>query len=96
MMGSLGSNMTNAFTSFENTTYMENIPSNNLERFLKVQSERFRMPVLRLFHTELEAVYEEKNISLDDGGNKIFETLFASLFKNILTEHKPPLVPLSI
>jgi len=81
MMGSLGSNMTNAFTSFENTTYMENIPSNNLERFLKVQAERFRMPVLRLFHTELEAVYEEKNISLDNGGNKIFETLFASLFK---------------
>lgn len=81
MMGSLGSNMTNAFTSFENTTYMENIPSNNLERFLKVQQERFRNPVLRLFHTELEAVYEEKNIGLDNGDNKVFETMFAGLFK---------------
>jgi predicted Zn-dependent peptidase len=81
MMGALGSNMTNAFTSFENTTYMENIPANNLERFLKVQQERFRNPVLRLFHTELEAVYEEKNIGLDNGDNKIFETVFSSLFK---------------
>ncbi len=81
MMGALGSNMTNAFTSFENTTYMENIPANNLERFLKVQQERFRNPVLRLFHTELEAVYEEKNIGLDNGNNKIFETIFSSLFK---------------
>ncbi len=81
MMSSLGSNMTNAFTSFENTTYIENIPSNNLERFLQVQDERFRNPVLRLFHTELEAVYEEKNISLDDGSNKVFEAMFASLFK---------------
>lgn len=81
MMSSIGSNMTNAFTSFENTTYMENIPSNNLERFLMVQKERFRNPVLRLFHTELEAVYEEKNISLDNGSNKVFEAMFASLFK---------------
>ncbi len=82
MMAALGSNMTNAFTSFENTTYMENIPSNNLERFLAVQDERFRNPVLRLFHTELEAVYEEKNISLDSGDDKVFESMFASLFKN--------------
>lgn len=81
MMSSIGSNMTNAFTSFENTTYMENIPSNNLEKYLTIQRERFRNPVLRLFHTELEAVYEEKNIGLDDGDNKVFESLFASLFK---------------
>ncbi len=82
MMTNIGSNMTNAFTSFENTTYMENIPSNNLEKFLTIQDERFRNPVLRLFHTELEAVYEEKNISLDNGSNKVFESMFASLFKN--------------
>lgn len=81
MMSNIGSNMTNAFTSFENTTYMENIPSNNLEKFLEIQDERFRNPVLRLFHTELEAVYEEKNISLDRGSSKVFEAMFASLFK---------------
>jgi len=81
MMADVGSKMTNAFTSFENTTYMENFPSNNLEKFLVIQQERFRNPVLRLFHTELEAVYEEKNISMDNGDNKIFESMFASLFR---------------
>ena len=81
MMSDVGSKMTNAFTSFENTTYMENFPSNNLDKFLQIQQERFRKPILRLFHTELEAVYEEKNISLDNGDNKIFESMFASLFK---------------
>jgi predicted Zn-dependent peptidase len=81
MMSAIGSNMTNAFTSFENTTYMENFPSNQLEKFLEIQRERFRNPVLRLFHTELEAVYEEKNISLDNGSSKVFEAMFASLFK---------------
>jgi len=81
MMADVGSKMTNAFTSFENTTYMESFPANNLDKFLQIQQERFRNPVLRLFHTELEAVYEEKNISLDNGDNKIFESMFASLFK---------------
>lgn len=81
IMSSMGSNMTNAFTSFENTTYMENIPSNNLDKFLSFQAERFRNPILRLFHTELEAVYEEKNRSLDNGNDKVFESMFASLFK---------------
>jgi len=81
MMAAIGSNMTNAFTSFENTTYMENFPSNNLEKFLMIQDERFRNPVLRLFHTELEAVYEEKNISLDRGSDKVFDAMFAGLFK---------------
>jgi predicted Zn-dependent peptidase len=81
MVSGIGSKMTNAFTSFENTTYMENVPSNNLEKFFAIQAERFRNPILRLFHTELEAVYEEKNIGLDNGDNKIFEGMFASLFK---------------
>ena len=81
MMSNIGSTVTNAYTSFENTTYMENVPSDNVEKYLQIQAERMRNPVLRLFHTELEAVYEEKNIGLDNGDNKIFESMFASLFK---------------
>lgn len=81
-MAAIGSNMTNAFTSFEMTAYMENFPSNNLEKYLKIQDERFGDPVFRLFHTELETVYEEKNISLDDGSSKVFDAVFAGLFKN--------------
>jgi predicted Zn-dependent peptidase len=81
MVSGIGAKMSNAFTNFENTTYMENVPSNNLDKFFAIQAERFRNPILRLFHTELEAVYEEKNIGLDNGDNKIFEGMFASLFK---------------
>jgi len=35
---------------------------------------------MRLFHTELEAVYEEKNISLDDDNDKVWDELFLNLF----------------
>ncbi|MCS7074142.1 MAG: insulinase family protein, partial [Bacteroidia bacterium] len=65
MMQQIGAEGTNAFTSFEQTVYINNIPSNQLEKWMMVESERYRNPVMRLFHTELEAVYEEKNISLD-------------------------------
>src|SRR5690606_9522586 len=58
------------------------ISSSSLDRYLAVQAERFRNPVLRIFHTELEAVYEEKNRTLDTDSRKVFETLFATLFKN--------------
>ena len=81
MMSSMGAQGTNAFTSFEQTVYTDDVPSNAIDKYLAVQGERFRNPVLRIFHTELEAVYEEKNRSLDNDGNKVFEKLFAELFK---------------
>lgn len=82
MMAGMGGDGTNAFTSFEQTVYTEDIPSNVVDKFLALQSERFREPILRLFHTELEAVYEEKNRSLDDDGDKVYDMMFASLFPN--------------
>ncbi|SFI84607.1 Predicted Zn-dependent peptidase [Kaistella treverensis] len=82
MMASMGAQGTNAFTSFEQTVYTDDVPSSSLDKYLAVQGERFRNPVLRIFHTELEAVYEEKNRSLDSDGSKVFEELFAQLFKN--------------
>ncbi|MBA3902003.1 MAG: insulinase family protein, partial [Bacteroidetes bacterium] len=45
-----------------------------------LEGERFRKPVLRLFHTELEAVYEEKNRSLDSDGSKMWESIFSGLW----------------
>ncbi|WP_124641554.1 M16 family metallopeptidase [Amniculibacterium aquaticum] len=82
MMSAMGAQGTNAFTSFEQTVYTDDVPSSALDKYLAVQSERFRNPVLRIFHTELEAVYEEKNRSLDSDGSKVFEELFGTLFKN--------------
>ncbi|MEC7646225.1 MAG: insulinase family protein [Bacteroidota bacterium] len=82
MVTGLGAKGTNAYTSFEKTVYINDIPSNQIEKWLKLEAERFRYPVFRLFHTELEAVYEEKNRSLDSDGSKLFESLFDLLFPN--------------
>ena len=82
LMAGMGAKGTNAFTSFEETVYTEDIPSNAVDKYLAVQAERFRDPVFRLFHTELEAVYEEKNRSLDSDGSKVFEKMFELLFPN--------------
>lgn len=82
MMEGLGVTQVNAYTSNEQTVYINNVPSNQLENFLTIEAERFRKLVMRLFHTELEAVYEEKNISLDRDGSKMFEALYAGLFEN--------------
>jgi len=82
IMGAMGATGTNAWTSFEETVYTEDVPANVLNKYLAVQAERFRNPILRIFHTELEAVYEEKNRSLDSDVSKQFEAIFAGLFHN--------------
>jgi predicted Zn-dependent peptidase len=82
MLAGIGGQGTNAFTSFDQTVYVNDIPSNQLENWLKIEAERYRKPVLRLFHTELEAVYEEKNRGLDSDNSKLWEAVFAGLFIN--------------
>jgi predicted Zn-dependent peptidase len=82
MMSSMGAQGTNAFTSFEQTVYTDDVPAGSIDKYLAVQGERFRNPILRIFHTELEAVYEEKNRGLDNDGRRVTEKLFAELFKN--------------
>ncbi len=69
-MSSIGSQGTNAYTSNDVTCYVENIPNNEIENWAKVQSDRFQNMVIRGFHTELEAVYEEKNISMASDNDK--------------------------
>ncbi len=80
MMSALGAKGTNAYTSVEQTVYINDIPSNQLERWLTIEAERFGNPVFRLFHTELETVYEEKNMSLDNDGRKVMEALMQGLY----------------
>lgn len=82
LMSNMGAEGTNAFTSFEQTVYTEDIPNNVVDKYLTVQAERFRNPTLRLFHTELESVYEEKNIGLDNDSRQAVETMFEAIFPN--------------
>ncbi len=80
LMAAIGSEGSNAFTSNDVTCYVEDIPSNEIENWAKVQADRFQNMVIRGFHTELEAVYEEYNIGLSSDGNKQYEALLTKLF----------------
>jgi predicted Zn-dependent peptidase len=79
-MTAIGSDGTNAFTSNDYTMYVENIPANQVEQWAKVQGDRFPNLVLRLFHTELEAVYEEKNIGMAQDNRRVNEEMMSALF----------------
>lgn len=82
MMALIGSEGSNAFTSTDVTCYIENIPSNQIENWAKVQADRFKNLVVRGFHTELEAVYEEKNMGLVNDTEKAMEKLDSMFFRN--------------
>ena len=75
LMAAIGAQGTNAFTSNDVTCYTEDIPSNEIENWAKIQSDRFQNMVIRGFHTELEAVYEEYNLYLSDDGDKVWQAM---------------------
>jgi len=75
LMSSIGAEKTNAYTSNDVTCYTEDIPANEVDNWAKIQADRFQNMVIRGFHTELEAVYEEYNIGLTRDGNKEWEAL---------------------
>jgi predicted Zn-dependent peptidase len=80
MIASIGTQGANAHTWFEETVYHGKIPSNELEKWSELEADRFDELVLRLFHTELEAVYEEFNRSQDSDGEKLFDKTLKALF----------------
>ncbi len=80
MSSSIGAKNTNAFTSYEVTAYMNDIPVNELSKWIRMEYERFRDPVLRLFHTELETVYEEFNMYQDRDQMRLNNRLMSGLF----------------
>ena len=76
----MGGTGVNAHTHYEETIYKVDLPANQLERWVKIEHERFSNPVFRLFHTELESVYEEKNTSLDNGKRRFSEAVAKLLY----------------
>ncbi len=77
---SIGATKVNAHTYYEETVYKVQVPSNKLRQWAAIEFERFNDPVFRLFHTELETVYEEKNQSLDSGQDQLSEAVQKHLF----------------
>ena len=76
----MGGKSLNAGTSYDQTMYFNIFPSNQLSKWMDVYVERFRNPVFRLFQSELEAVYEEKNMYGDEPINAFQELLFKETF----------------
>ncbi|MBI3288608.1 MAG: insulinase family protein [Elusimicrobia bacterium] len=77
----IGAEGLNAFTSDEQTVYVVSIPANRLEAWATVEAERFKNPVFRLFQTEIETVYEEKNRSMDNAESIIGDEIEKRLYK---------------
>ena len=76
----MGGKSLNAGTSYDMTVYYNIFPSNQLSKWMDVYVERFRNPVFRLFQSELETVYEEKNMYGDNPISAFQEYLFKEAF----------------
>ncbi|WP_288764119.1 M16 family metallopeptidase [uncultured Weeksella sp.] len=76
----IGASQVNAHTAYDETVYYNTIPKNELKKWLDLEFCRFSEIALRLFHTELETVYEEYNRSQDNDGRLIFNTLMKLQF----------------
>lgn len=81
LYNSMGASGLNAHTWHEETVYKVSLPSNRLEQWAAIESDRFVNPVFRLFQTELETVYEEKNRTLDNAGRIIGTAVDELMFK---------------
>jgi zinc protease len=80
MLGELGGTGINAFTSYDETVYHNTFPASQIDTWLQIYAHRFEDPVFRLFPTELEAVYEEKNSAMDTTGYELFRTFMRGAF----------------
>jgi predicted Zn-dependent peptidase len=76
----MGCTRLNAGTSYDYTVYYNTLPSNQLANWMDVYVERFRNPVFRLFQSELEAVYEEKNMYDNQMGHDFSRNIFTEAF----------------
>jgi predicted Zn-dependent peptidase len=71
----------NAFTSQDSTAYVVSLPSNRLELWARIESDRLLNPVLREFYSEREVVMEERRRSYDSmPQRKLMENFLAAAF----------------
>lgn len=82
ILSKMGGTGVNAYTNMESIVYHNVFPGNQLEKWMEVYYDRFENPVFRLFQSELETVYEEKNMSMDDPFNMLFEEIMSNLYRS--------------
>ncbi len=71
----------NATTSQDRTNYFFSLPSNEIELWFYLESERFRDPVLREFYKERDVVMEERRLMESVPIQRLVEELQAVTFK---------------
>jgi predicted Zn-dependent peptidase len=74
-----GSGM-NAFTTYDLTCYFITVPSNKLELWAWMESDRLSDSVFREFYSERDVVHEERRLRTDSTPTGKFEEQFDSMF----------------
>ncbi len=82
VLNSMGSKNINAGTGPDQTVYYNSFPPNQIEKWLELYSHRLKEPVFRGFQSELEVVYEEKNMYSDQFMSNLIEKFQRNFFKN--------------
>lgn len=80
IINNMGGDHLNAFTGYEYIGYLNSFPATEMDKWLEVYSHRFINPVFRLFQSELETIYEEKNRKADNMGSAFIQDLFKEMF----------------
>lgn len=81
LLDGMGATMVNAFTSDEVVAYFNAFPVGQMEKWMELYSHRFKHPVFRLFQSELETVFEEKNMYADEFTSNLMESFMSYFYK---------------
>jgi len=77
-----GSSGFNAYTSQDATQYIVSLPSNKVELWMVMESDRFANPVLREFYKERDVVMEERRLSVESQPvGRLLEEFMAVAYK---------------
>lgn len=80
LINRFGGSGLNAATSYDATIYFNTFSPQYMVQWAEINSERLINPIFRLFQSELETVYEEKNMYGDFIGGQVMDTLMARYF----------------
>lgn len=69
----------NAYTSHDVTNYQIKLPSNRLEIWAKMESDRLKNPVLREYFTERDVIMEERRMRIENRGMGILREKYLAL-----------------
>jgi predicted Zn-dependent peptidase len=75
-----GARFLNAFTSNDATVYFAYLPSNRLELFMDLESDRMESPIFREFWSERDVVMEERRLGENDPDDQLGEAFYSVAF----------------